>query len=201
MALTGSHAPGATPLRPDDVAGLRLPQITTLGELNEAEAANIIAGQEWALAARSSRMPDMLSDDYVLRLHRQMYGEVWKWAGRYRRHDTNIGSPHPSIRPDLRQFFEDAREWLERGWFEAEEFAVRVHHRLVKVHPFANGNGRHARLFADIVLVRHFQRDRLPWGGRDLGNSDPRRGEYIAALQEADRNHHGPLLAFARSGR
>ena len=126
----------------------------------------------------------MLTDAYVLRLHKQMYGEVWIWAGRYRRHDTNIGSPHHSVRPDLRLFFEDARDWFERGWFAPEEYAVRAQHRLVKVHPFANGNGRHARLFADVVLIRHFRRDRLPWGGGKLGSSDPSRSKYIAALQD-----------------
>lgn len=89
MALTDAHAPGATPLRAEELVGLKHPA-TTHGELNELEAANIVQGQEWALRARATRMPGMMSDDYIQQLHRKMYGAVWKWAGSYRLYDTNI---------------------------------------------------------------------------------------------------------------
>ena len=198
MALTDPHAPGATPLRPEEIKGLKH-SVTTLGELNELEAANIVQGQEWALSARSTRMPDMLSDVYVQRLHKRMYGYVWEWAGQFRRHDTNIGVSHPTLWMELRTLYDDARYWIEHGTYPPEELAIRLHHRLVKVHPFPNGNGRHARMMADLVLLRHFKIQRLPWGGNSLGSSDPRRTEYIKALQAADGHDYGPLLQFCKS--
>jgi Fic-DOC domain mobile mystery protein B len=198
MALTDTHSPGATPLRPEDLRGLKLLHVTTYSELNEAEAANIISGQEWALRARTSNLSSMLSDDYLQLLHEKLYGQVWKWAGAYRTHDTNIGSQYPMIRTDLRQFFDDARYWVDHSTFDPQELAIRTHHRIVKVHPFPNGNGRHSRLIADLLLMRHFKIERLPWGGGALGNEDPNRVEYIAALQEADRNNYVPLIAIAR---
>jgi Fic-DOC domain mobile mystery protein B len=197
MALTGEHAPGATPLRPEDLEGLKLPNINTFGALNEVEAANIILGQEWALRARVA-IGSMLTDRYLQRLHQRMYGDVWDWAGDYRTHNTNIGSEYPSIRADLRVLFDDAADWLANHRFEPDEFVVRVHHRIVKVHPFANGNGR--RMVADMMLLRHFKRARLSWGGGTLSNVDPNRERYIAALREADHNSYAQLLQLARLG-
>ena len=200
MALTDPHAPGATPLGPEDLEGLKLPA-TTHGELNELEAANIAQGQGWALRARGTRMPDMLSDKYVQRLHKEMYGEVWTWAGQYRHSNKNIGVTHTTIWTELRTVYDDARYWIEHATFPADEVAIRLHHRLVKVHPFPNGNGRHARMIADLTLLRHFKVQRLPWGGNRLGNSDPRRAEYIGALRAADANDYRALLQFCRSSR
>ena len=156
MALTDPHAPGATPLRREDVEGLKH-SVTTHAELNELEAANIAQGQEWALRARSTRVPDMFSDRYLRQLHGRMYGEVWDWAGEYRLHDTNIGVTHTAIRTELRSIYDDARYWIEHGTYSPAELAIRLHHRVVYVHPFPNGNGRHARLLADLLLLRHFQ--------------------------------------------
>jgi fido (protein-threonine AMPylation protein) len=109
MALTGAHAPGATPLSAEDLESLRIPSVKTHGELNQVEAANIIRGQEWALRARTARLPQMLSDDFMQRLHRAMLGEVWTWAGEYRLKGTNIGVPHHQIREHLQNVYADAR--------------------------------------------------------------------------------------------
>ena len=198
MALTDPHAPGATPLSQEDIEGLKH-VVTTHAELNELEAANIVRGQEWALTARRTRFPDMLSDDYVQLLHKKMYGDVWTWAGKYRRTDTNIGATHTCIRTDLRNLFGDATYWIGHTTYPPDELAIRLHHRLVFVHPFPNGNGRHARLIADLLLLRHFGVKRLPWGGNSLGSSDPRREEYIACIRGADAHNYGPLLQFCRS--
>ena len=200
MALTGAHAPGATPLTKEDLEGLRIPSVRTHGELNEVEAANIIRGQEWALHSRSARLPQMLTDAFMQRLHMAMFGEVWAWAGKYRRKDSNIGVPYHQIRENLRNVYDDARTWLERKTYSPEEFAVRLHYRIVTVHPFRNGNGRHARMVAHIALVRHFKREPLPWGNSPLRASDLTRRAYIAALVAADRRDFGPLLRFAVSG-
>ena len=134
------------------------------------------------------------------RLHRAMLGEVWAWAGDYRLADTNIRVPHHRIQEHLRNLYADARTWLEHNTYSPEEFAVRLHHRLVAVHPFPNGNGRHARMIAHIVLVRHFNRDPLPWGNSPLIAADSVRQAYIDALVTADRHDFGPPLTFAQSG-
>lgn len=199
MALTGAHAPGATPLTDEDLQGLRIPSVRTHGDLNQAEAANIVRGQEWALRARSARMPDMLSDRFMQRLHEAMFGTVWTWAGDYRLVDTNIGVPHHLIREHLHNVYADAHAWIEHDTYSPEEFSVRLHYRIVTVHPFPNGNGRHARMLADIVLARHFKRPALPWRNSPLNTANAVRQAYIAALVAADHHDFGPLMTFATS--
>lgn len=128
-----------------------------------------------------------------------MYGDVWTWAGEQRTVDTNIGVDFPKIGVELRVLFDDARYWLEQDTFPSVELAVRIHHRMVFVHPFANGNGRLTRFYADLILTHHFKMKRLTWGGGQLGNEGPRRAEYIEALRAADQHDYGPLLQFATS--
>ena len=165
MALTGAHAPGATPLTEEDIRGLRLASITTQGELNEAEAQNILRGQEWALRSRTRALSDMLSDEYLMRLHKEMFGDVWKWAGKFRERDTNIGMPSHLIRTSLRALYAEVRGWLEYRAYPPDEIAIRLKYRVVTIHSFPNGNGRHGRMLAHIAMVRHFGLEPLPWGG------------------------------------
>jgi Fic-DOC domain mobile mystery protein B len=167
------------------------------GELNAAEQENILRARLWARSARSIAMPGMLSRKFAEQLHERMYGDVWEWAGTQRLVDTNIGVPFPQIGVSLRTLFDDARYWLDHGTYEPVEFAVRLHHRMVLIHPFPNGNGRLSRFYADLVLTRHFRIARLTWGGGELGSEDPRRQQYIEALRAADRHDYGPLLGFA----
>jgi Fic-DOC domain mobile mystery protein B len=197
MAITGAHAPGATPLTDEDIKGLK-PAIATHGELNTLEAANIIQGQEWALRSRTTKIPNMLSHEYLQGLHKRMYGDVWKWAGKYRKHDTVIGVPFQQIWPDLQVLFDDARYWVEHATYSPEEIAIRLHHRLVWIHPFPNGNGRLSRMMADLLLMRHFNRPRLPWGGAPLAEG-ARRADYIAALSDADHHDYAQLIEFGLS--
>lgn len=199
MALTGAHASGATPLDEEDLEGLKDPFCTTQGELNAIEQANIIVGQEWALATPMARLPGMLTDDFSCRLHAEMFGNVWTWAGDHRKRMVNIGPPPYEVPMALHEAFADASYWIEHGTYPPQEIAVRLHHRLVSVHPFRNGNGRQTRMFADILLIRHFKEPRLTWGGGELGYADPRRADYIAALGAADYHDYAPLLQFARS--
>jgi Fic-DOC domain mobile mystery protein B len=199
MALTDPHAPGATPLTPAQLNGLRNPFITTHAELNRAEQANIVRALVWARTARSITMPKMLSPDFLEELHRRMYRDVWTWAGRQRAVETNIGVDFPKIGVELRVLFDDARYWLEHDTYPPIEYAVRMHHRLAFIHPFPNGNGRLARLYADLVLTHHFKKDRLTWGGGQLGNEDPRRTRYIEALRAADLHDYISLIEFATS--
>jgi Fic-DOC domain mobile mystery protein B len=120
-------------------------------------------------------------------------------AGQYRTADTNIGVAHHLIRQELRRLYDDARAWLEYECYPPDEIAARLHYRIVSVHPFPNGNGRHARMLADIVMVRHFKSDPLSWGGGSLQNADVNRAAYIEAPVAADRHDFTPLLQFARS--
>lgn len=200
MALTGAHAPGATPLSEEDLEGLRIPSITTHGELNEAEAANIIRGQDWALRTRRARLADMLSHTFLQRLHEAMLGELWTWAGEYRGRDTRIGVPHPQVPESLHTVLEDARTGLKHTTYSPEEFAIRLHYRIVTVHPFRNGNGRHARMVGDVALIRHFNRPAFPWGRSPIRTADAVRQAYRDAVVAADHHDFLPLLAFATSG-
>jgi Fic-DOC domain mobile mystery protein B len=188
---------GNTPLSPDEQSDL-IPNLATKEELNQFERANILVAYDWALASRNLRRQDPLTERYLRDLHRRMFDQTWKWAGLYRTTEKNIGIPHHQIRDALGALLGDARYWLEHHTFPADEMAVRFHHRLVSIHPFANGNGRHARLMAD-VLVRMQDGPVFTWGGADIVAQGDFRRRYIDALQAADKNNIEPLLMFARS--
>ena len=188
---------GNTPLSPDEQADL-IPNLATKEELNEFERANILVAYDWALAPRNIRRQDSLAEPYLRDLHRRMFDQTWKWAGVYRITEKNIGIPHYQIRDAPGALLGDARYWLEHQTFPPDEIAIRFHYRLVLIHPFANGNGRHARLMAD-VLARTQDRPVFSWGGADIVAQGDFRRRYIDALQAADKNDLEPLLAFARS--
>ena len=194
MDLT--YPDGATPLDADEAEGLRLTHVTTRQELNIFEQENIRLGAAWAFAR--SR-PHILSEAFMRELHRRMFGHVWRWAGEFRQSDKNIGAPRETIGIALRQLCDDVRYWIEHGTYAPDEIAARFHHRLVAIHPFANGNGRHARLVTDLLLEKRLGRPRFTWGGADLEQTGVARQRYIAALQAADRGDDAPLLAFVRS--
>ncbi|EXI72917.1 MAG TPA: mobile mystery protein B [Candidatus Accumulibacter phosphatis] len=186
--------PGATPLDPDELASLLPRHITTQGELNEWEQLNIVQGEAWARRQRR----EILSEPFLRQLHRQMFGKTWRWAGEFRKSDKNIGVDWLRIGIELRQLLDDVRYQVEHASLPPDEIAVRLHHRLVAIHPFANGNGRHARLLADLLVVRLGQ-PRFTWGSRNLVDAGATRQAYIAALQAADARDYAPLLAFTRS--
>jgi len=188
----------ATPLAPAERGGLRQSWITYRRDLNEAEQANIVKGAAWARRRRSAAAADLLDARFVLELHKRMLGEVWSWAGSYRRSERNLGIEAYRIGVEMRALLDDARYWVERGTYPPDEIAVRLHHRLVAIHPFVNGNGRHARLIADL-LVEKLGRPRFTWGGASLADDGELRRRYIAALRAADGLDIGALLFFARS--
>jgi len=163
-------------------------------ELNEAEQENITGAQEWAL----NRRRDPLSEKFVKDLHRQMLGDVWRWAGKFRTSERNIGIAWWEIPVAVRQSLDDTKVRIEYSTYPLDEIAVRFHHQLVQIHPFPNGNGRHARLMADLLVMR-LGRERFSWGRESLRDAGAMRQRYIAALQAADHHDIGPLLAFARA--
>lgn len=188
---------GNTPLTPEEQDDL-IPDLTTKEELNEWERQNILEASEWALDSRNLKRGGQLSEAYVRELHRRMFDQTWRWAGVYRSTEKNIGMPHHQIREALPALLGDVRYWIDHQTFEPDELAVRLHHRLVSIHPFANGNGRHARLMADVVVIS-LGRPAFTWGRTDIVKAGDFRRTYIDALRAADKNNIQPLLTFARS--
>ena len=184
----------ATPLTPEETRDLIPAHIAYRRELNEAEQENITRAQAWAL----NRRRDLLSEKFIKQLHRRMLGDVWRWAGKFRTSERNLGIPFYEIPVALRQLLDDTKAWIEHQTYPPDEIAVRFHHRLVQIHAFPNGNGRHARLIADLLVMR-LGGARFSWGREGLRDPSAVRQRYIAALQSADNHDVGPLLAFARS--
>lgn len=189
---------GATPLDEDYRQDL-IPDIQLQVELNEFEQKNIVEAILWASHNRRFAKT-LLSPQGLCELHRRMFNSTWRWAGRYRGRNTNIGLEWPQIAENVILVCQDTEYWVENHVYDWNELAVRFHHRLVKIHPFANGNGRHARLAANLLLGYNGQAV-LPWGGAHLDEQGKARSEYISALKEADRNSYDRLFSFAVSGR
>jgi Fic-DOC domain mobile mystery protein B len=196
VAVELQYAPGQTPLDADEAAQLIPSHITTLAELNDWEAANILAAVRWL---RSARIPEVLSEEFCRELHRRMLGDTWKWAGTFRTSDKNIGCDWRQVPTRLRQLLDNAQYWVRERTCPIDEAAARFHHQLVLVHPFPNGNGRHSRLMTDQLLG---QAEITPFswgGGANLAAPSDVRAQYLAALRAADNGDIQPLIAFARS--
>lgn len=190
-----TYPPGATPLNADEASGLIPDHITTQDALNEWEQQNILDGLNWALKQHKR---ELLDDLFVRDLHKKMFDKTWKWAGTYRRSNKNIGIEWQMIPVELRNLFADVSFQIEHNSFPPDELATRFHHRLVAIHPFPNGNGRHARMMADLLIQRLGGKP-FSWGGRSLVQHGDERERYIAALQAADKEDYTPLMEFVRS--
>lgn len=187
---------GNTPLSPDELADL-IPSLATKEELNEWERENMLLATEWATADRTS-VVGMVSDEYIRKLHGKIFDQTWKWAGEFRRTEKNIGVPVHEMREKLMALFGDVRYWIENRTYAPDEIAVRFHHRLVFIHLFPNGNGRHARLIADVFAMK-LGRPRFTWGSANLVKEGEARNKYLEAIRTADNGDIQPLLKFARS--
>ena len=184
-----------TPLDPDEAQGLKFKHITTRSELNRLEQANIQSGIAWM---RRSRRTDLLSESYVRELHKRLFGEVWSWAGTFRRTGKNIGVDPLHIAVELRTLLDDMQYWFDNETYAPHDAAIRFHHRLTAIHPFPNGNGRHARIMADALLIKLYRLPAVDWaGGRNISSMGDRRKSYVQALRAADGGDYEPLLAFA----
>lgn len=190
------YADGATPLEPDEIAGLLHKHVTNRSELDQLEQANIEDGLQWLAKQKS---PDILTEYFLKKLHQKLFGQVWKWAGTFRLTEKNIGVDPFKIAIELRNLFEDTRYWLEHHTYVPKEIAARFHHRLVLIHPFPNGNGRHARIIADAILTKKFNLKGINWsGGYEGAKIQGRRREYINALRAADNGNINLLLQFVK---
>ena len=183
----------ATPLSPEERAGLKLAHITERQQLNEVEQQNIALAVSWA----ASRKHNPVREPFGRGLHKRMFGEVWTWAGDYRTSNKNLGAEHGMIVPRLYEVFEQIGYWVDHKTFPPDEIAVRFHHGLVVVHPFPNGNGRWSRLMGDVLAVR-LGRPAFTWSGGALADAGDMRARYIEALQAADNYDFTLLIDFAR---
>lgn len=194
MILNFTYPAGATPLDPDEARDLIPGTVATQADLNALEQANILDGAGWAMAQKK----DLLTDTFLRTLHSKMFGDVWNWAGRYRTSEKNIGVPWGRVPEEVRKLCADAGYWQTHRTYPWDEFGARLHHRLVAIHAFPNGNGRHARLFTDAVMARGGQ-PLFSWGAEDVAKQGTARTRYIDALRAADKKDFKPLLAFIRS--
>lgn len=193
------YPPGATPLDPDEKAGLIPNYINTQGELNTLEQENILDAMNWVEAKKTL---DVLSIPTLYDLHKRMFGRVWKWAGKPRQSNKNIGVMWEQVPTELGLLIENAKFWISNATYPWEELAIRFHHKLVWIHPFPNGNGRFSRIVTDILLEKNGQ-PAFTWGQKTsqshIETEGTLRDEYLAALREADAKKITRLLNFAKS--
>lgn len=192
------HIEGQTPINEDEMNGLLHPHITLQSELNEFEQRNIQKAEEWILSARFKK-EQILTDEFIKTVHKRMFGDVWRWAGHQRNHATNIGVDWESIPFHLKQLIDNCSYWIEHRVFSPDEIAIRFKHEIVRIHCFPNGNGRHSRLMADIIIKNIFQQEMFTWKRGDLQHSGSIRDEYLSAVRKADAGDLQSLITFARS--
>jgi Fic-DOC domain mobile mystery protein B len=198
MGLDWSYIHGQTPLDEEEKEGLKILTIATRGELDEFEQQNIEQAVQWVLV-RSFRPDVVFTEKFICALHRRMYAEVWNWAGKFRKTNKNIGADKWQISTQLKCLLDDALFWHAHQTYPPDELALRFKHRLVSIHCFPNGNGRHSRLMADLIIEKLYRRPVFSWGVTDLVQGGDARNAYIEAVRAADRGAMGPLLTFARS--
>jgi len=191
---------GQTPLDEEEKRYL-IPAILTREDLDRFEQENILEARRWVMrkSVLASKQ-DIFTEKFILDLHKRMYGRVWKWAGQYRKSNKNIGVDYSLVQTEFRKLLDDASYWLEHHTYSSvAELAVIFHYRLVQIHLFPNGNGRHARLLADVIGAK-YGGEKLTWGGgANLTAPEDVRKRYIAALHEADAGSYDSLISFAKS--
>lgn len=189
------NPPGATPL--NDTEGLIPKHITTQEDINEYEQNNILRAIKKLMASRY-RKERWLNSSFIKQVHKEMFGETWEWAGEFRKIETNIGLPPYQISSEIKKLCDDINFWPIESEKKAIENAVKFHYRLTHIHPFKNGNGRHARFMANLYLYNHHF-SLLPWGACPLNKNDATRKKYLTALKEADQGKLDKLIQFAES--
>jgi len=198
MGLEFDYKDGQTPLDEEEKEGLKIKSITTQGELDEFEQLNIEKAVEWTI--RTKLKPEkILTEKFIKDLHKRMYSDVWKWAGEFRRTEKNIGIPWTQIGIELKNLLDDTKYWIENKTYPPEEVAIRLKHRIVSIHCFPNGNGRHSRMMADIIMESIFGKEIFSWHQSNMVKANETREEYINALKKADNGNIKPLMEFAKN--
>jgi len=197
MGLKFTYQEGQTPLDEAEKEGLKIKTITTQGELNEFEQLNIENALQWLLSTKI-KPQTVLTEPFIKKLHQKMYSDVWKWAGTFRKTNKNIGVDWHQIGIELKQLLDDTHYWINKNTYNADEIAIRFKHRLVAIHCFPNGNGRHSRVMADILMETIFNKEIFTWHQSNLIQANAIRKEYILALKQADKGNILPLIEFAK---
>jgi Fic-DOC domain mobile mystery protein B len=198
MGLNINYIQGQTELDEEEKEGLLIKSVTTREELDEFEQQNIEKAIQWTFT-RKFKKEQLLTEKFIKDLHKKMYGDVWKWAGQFRSSEKNIGTKSYLIPIELRNLLDDCLFWIDNKTYSHEEIAIRFKHRLVSIHCFSNGNGRHSRLIADLIMEKIFNDTFFTWGGNDLIQQTDARATYIKAMKLADKNEIQTLIAFAKS--
>jgi Fic-DOC domain mobile mystery protein B len=198
MGLNSDYIDGQTPLNEEEQNGLLIPSITTREELDEFEQLNIEKAIQWTFG-KKWKAEQLFTEKFVKDLHKRMYGEVWKWAGAFRESEKNLGIKSYLIPTELKVLLDDAIFWVQNDTYSPDELAIRFKHRLVSIHCFSNGNGRHSRLMADLIMEKLFNATFFSWGSSNLVKATDTRKAYIKAVKMADKQDLQPLIVFAKS--
>ncbi len=198
MGLAINYIAGQTPLDEDEKEGLLIETVATHKELDEFEQKNIEQAIQWMLS-RSFKQDNVLTETFIRNMHKRMYGEVWKWAGEFRNSDKNIGVSKWEISTALKVLLDDANYWIDNKIFPPDSIAVHFKHRLVSIHCFPNGNGRHSRLMGDLLVYKVLKQPLFTWGRANLTLHSEARKHYLEAVKAGDRGEMELLLGFARS--
>ena len=198
MGLELDYKDGETPLDDDEKEGLLIKTIATRGELDEFEQQNIEQAVLWSLN-RSFKPEAVFTEEFIQGLHKRMYGDVWAWAGDFRQTNKNIGVDKWQISVELKYLLDDTKFWYANNTYNPDELTIRFKHRLVSIHCFPNGNGRHSRLMADIIIEKIFKQPVYSWGATSLVKEGNTRAAYLSAIKAADQGDIEPLIKFARS--
>ena len=197
MGLVLEYFDGQTALDEEEREGLLIGSLATRGELDMFEHHNIQEAVLWSIGRKLK--PGMIfSEVFIKNLHKRMYGKVWGWAGDFRKTNKNIGVDKWQISISLKCLLDDALLWLENNIYPPDEFTIRFKHRLVAIPCFPNGNGRHSRLMADIIIEKIFKKPVFSWGA-NVAQSTDARCSYLSAIRIAGRGDIMPLVNFARS--
>jgi len=198
MGLDLEYIEGQTPLDEEEIEGLLIPTVATREELDEFEQQNIEQAMQWVLM-RSFKSDLIFSEAFVRKVHKRMYADLWAWAGDFRKTNKNLGVDRWQISTELKILLDDAKYWIKNNTYSPDEIAIRFKHRLVSIHCFPNGNGRHSRLMADIIIQKIFKKTAFSWGANNLSQQSDTRAAYITAIKIADKGDLALLLAFSRS--
>lgn len=198
MGLDIIYIDGQTPLDEEEKEGLLISSIATREELDEFEQQNIEEAIQWTLS-RNFKRNSLFTEAFIKDVHKRMYRNVWAWAGAFRKTNKNIGVDRWRVAVELKTLLEDAGFWIDNDVFSPDEIAVRFKHRIVSIHCFSNGNGRHSRLMADIIIEKIFNGNVFTWGAGNLSKESENRNTYLRSLKAADNGNYELLLSFARS--
>lgn len=198
MGLDLEYIDGQTPIDEEEKEGLLIETISTNAELDEFEQLNIEEALQWVFG-KKFKPKQVFTEKFICNLHKRMYGNIWAWAGTFRKSEKNIGVDKHQIPMHLKVLCDDALYWIENNTYSPEEIAIRFKHRLVSIHCFANGNGRHSRLMADIIIEKLFNQEPFTWGTVNLSKANEIRTAYLRAVKQADLNEFQHLLDFACS--